>query len=104
MGRAGTAYQEAPMQEFSVPASYVVKPDDNITDDLFRNEEKWPDQVGLIRKANGTWTPVTWRQFAWQVRGIAAGFIAVGIQPVRCHIPAMVWLVRSSRLAQVAAA
>jgi len=69
------------MQEFSVPASYVVKPDDNITDDLFRNEEKWPDEVGLKRKANGTWTPVTWREFAGQVRGIAAGFIAAGIEP-----------------------
>jgi long-chain acyl-CoA synthetase len=69
------------MQEFSVPASYVVKPDDNITDDLFRNEEKWPDEVGLKRKANGAWTPVTWREFARQVRGIAAGFIAAGIQP-----------------------
>jgi len=69
------------MQEFSVPASYVVKPDDNITDDLFGNEEKWPDEVGLKRKANGTWTPVTWREFARQVRGIAAGFIAAGIQP-----------------------
>ena len=69
------------MQEFSVPASYVVKPDDNITDDLFGNEEKWPDEVGLKRKANGTWTPVTWREFARQVRGIAAGFIAAGIRP-----------------------
>ena len=69
------------MQEFSVPASYVVKPDDNITDDLFRNEEKWPGEVGLKRKTNGIWTPVTWREFTRQVRGIAAGFIAAGIQP-----------------------
>src|SRR6516165_6951843 len=69
------------MQEFSVPASYVVKPDDNITDDLFRNEEKWPGEVGLKRKTNGIWTPVTWREFTRQVRGIAASFIAVGIQP-----------------------
>ena len=69
------------MREFSVPASYVVKSDDNITDDLFGNEENWSDEVGLKRKANGTWTPVTWREFARHVRGIAAGFIAVGIQP-----------------------
>jgi len=69
------------MQEFSVPASYVVKPDDNIADDLFRNEEKWPGEVGLKRKLNATWTPVTWREFAGQVRGIAAGLIAAGIQP-----------------------
>jgi long-chain acyl-CoA synthetase len=30
---------------------------------------------------NGTWTPVTWREFAGQVRDMAAGFIAAGIQP-----------------------
>ena len=69
------------MQEFSVPVAYIVKPDDNISDDIFTHEEKWPDSVGLRRKVNGIWTPVTWREFAGQVRGIAAGFIAVGIQP-----------------------
>jgi long-chain acyl-CoA synthetase len=30
---------------------------------------------------NGTWAPVTWREFADDVRDIAAGFIAAGIQP-----------------------
>ncbi len=69
------------MQEFSVPAAYVVKPDDNITDDVFTNEQDWPDTVGLKRRVNGTWTPVTWREFAGQVRGMAAGFIAAGIGP-----------------------
>ena len=69
------------MQEFSVPAAYIVGPDDNVTDDVFTNEEKWPDEIGLKRKVNGTWTPVTWREFAGQVRGIAAGLIAAGIQP-----------------------
>ena len=69
------------MQEFSVPAAYIVGPDDNVTDDVFTNEEKWPDEIGLKRKVDGTWTPVTWREFAGQVRGIAAGLIAAGIQP-----------------------
>jgi long-chain acyl-CoA synthetase len=69
------------MQEISVPTAYVVKPDDNVTDDVFTNEQDWPDSVGLKRKLNGTWTPVTWREFAGQVRAIAAGLIAAGIQP-----------------------
>ena len=69
------------MQEFSVPAAYIPGPDDTVTDDVFTNEEKWPDEIGLKRKVNGTWTPVTWREFAGQVRGIAAGLIAAGIQP-----------------------
>jgi long-chain acyl-CoA synthetase len=69
------------MQEFFMPVAYAVKPGDNITDDVFRNAENWPDTVGLKRRVNGTWTPVTWREFAGQVRDIAAGFIAAGIQP-----------------------
>ena len=69
------------MREISVPAAYVIQPDDNVTDDLFTNAERWPGAVGLKRKLDGNWTPVTWREFAGQVREIAAGFIAAGIQP-----------------------
>jgi long-chain acyl-CoA synthetase len=69
------------MQEFCTPVTYIVKPDDNVTDDIFAHEKNRPDAVGLKRKVNGAWTPVTWREFARQVRGLAAGFIAAGIQP-----------------------
>jgi len=69
------------MQEISLPVAYAVKPGDNVTDDVFTNAESWPDTVGLKRLVNGSWTPVTWREFAGQVRGMAAGFIAAGIQP-----------------------
>ncbi len=69
------------MQELFVPAAYVVKPDDNITDDVFRNAENWPDEVGLKRRTSDGWTPVTWRDFAAEVRRVAAGLIAAGIQP-----------------------
>jgi long-chain acyl-CoA synthetase len=69
------------MQEISVPPKYGVKPGDNVTDDLFINAENWPRSVGLKRKLNGTWQGVTWREFAEQVRAVAAGFIAAGIRP-----------------------
>jgi long-chain acyl-CoA synthetase len=69
------------MREFSVPVAYAVRPDDNITDDVVRNAENWPGAFGLKRKVNGVWTPVTWREFADQVRELAAGFIAAGIRP-----------------------
>jgi long-chain acyl-CoA synthetase len=69
------------MQEISVPAAYGIKPADNVTDDLFMNAENWPASVGLKRKLNGAWQGVTWREFAEQVRAVAAGFIAAGIQP-----------------------
>ena len=69
------------MQEFYAPVIYTVKPDDNVTDDVFTHEKNRPGAVGFKRKVNGAWTPVTWREFAGQVRGLAAGFIAAGIQP-----------------------
>jgi long-chain acyl-CoA synthetase len=69
------------MQAFSVPTVYVVKPDDNVTDDLFGNARDRPETVGLRRKVNGAWESVTWREFAGQVRELAAGFIASGIRP-----------------------
>jgi long-chain acyl-CoA synthetase len=69
------------MQEAFASAAYMVKPDDNITDDVFFNAENWPGAVGLRRRTNDGWAPVTWRDFAAEVRGLAAGLIAAGIEP-----------------------
>jgi len=69
------------MDEFSVAAAYEVRPEDNITDDIGANVRRGPDSVGLRRVLNGTWSPVTWREFAGQVSALAAGFIAAGVQP-----------------------
>ena len=69
------------MLEYSVPIAYAVKPDDNITQDVFSHARTWPDGVALKRRVNGVWTPVTWREFTDQVRALAAGFIGAGIEP-----------------------
>jgi len=69
------------MHELSVPTAYAVQPADNITDDVAANVRRGPDSVGLRRLVNDTWVPVTWREFDRQVRDLAAGFIAAGIQP-----------------------
>jgi long-chain acyl-CoA synthetase len=69
------------MREISAPAAYTVRPGDNVTDDVFEHVRNWPDTVGLRRLVNGTWTPVTWREFGGQVGKLAAGFMAAGIRP-----------------------
>jgi long-chain acyl-CoA synthetase len=69
------------MQEASAPAAYIVNPADSVTDDVFFNAENWPDAVGLRRRASGGWVPVTWRDFADEVRGLAAGLMAAGLKP-----------------------
>jgi long-chain acyl-CoA synthetase len=66
------------MQEFSVPVAYVVQPDYNITVDVFKNASGWPDAVGLKRRTHGSWMPVTWRDFAAEVRASATG---LGLEP-----------------------
>lgn len=49
------------MQEISVPVSYVVNPDDNITDDVFEHAQDMPDTVGFRHQVNGTWAALlTW--------------------------------------------
>jgi hypothetical protein len=57
-----------------VPVACVVQPDYNITVDVFKNASGWPDAVGLKRRAHGSWMPVTWRDFAAEVRAIAAAW------------------------------
>lgn len=69
------------MKEFSVPAAYALQPDDNITDDVFTNARNWPGATGLMRKLDAAWVPVTWKEFADEVRAVAAGLIAAGILP-----------------------
>jgi long-chain acyl-CoA synthetase len=69
------------MREYSVPIAYQVKPDDNITQDVFNHAQTWPDAVGLKRLVKGAWNPVTWREFTDQVSALAAGLIGAGLAP-----------------------
>jgi long-chain acyl-CoA synthetase len=69
------------MIEYSVPLAYSAEAVDNITQDVFRHAEELPDGVGLKRKVGGAWAPVTWREFAAEVRALAAGLIAAGVEP-----------------------
>ena len=69
------------MHEFSMPVAYTLRPEDNISDDVFSNAANWPDAVGLKRRTHGVWMPVTWRAFAAEVRDVAAGLIGAGVQP-----------------------
>jgi long-chain acyl-CoA synthetase len=69
------------MIEYAVPISYSVRPRDNITQDVFRHAQERPDGIGLKRKVDGVWTPVTWREFTDEVRALAAGLIGAGVEP-----------------------
>lgn len=80
------------MREFSTPVgdtlAALVGPglpaSGNLTDDVVRNAEEAPDAVVMSRPgATGgdDWVDVTAAEFWEQVRGVAKGLVAVGVEP-----------------------
>ncbi|WP_135455751.1 long-chain fatty acid--CoA ligase [Mycobacterium sp. DL99] len=69
------------MREFSVAASFTVDEHDNIVSSVAAHAADSPDHVIFRRLVNGTWTDVTCAEAADQIRSVALGLIAEGIQP-----------------------
>ena len=69
------------MRVHAVPATTTVAPNAQLADVVFADDRVNGDLVLFQRWSAGSWLPVTARQFAADVRGLAAGFLAVGIQP-----------------------
>lgn len=68
------------MREFTSPTTYVVPPTGSLTDDLLTNAAQAPDGVALSRPHADGWQDVTAREFLDQVRAVAAGLVATGVE------------------------
>ncbi|MEU6013478.1 AMP-dependent synthetase/ligase [Streptomyces sp. NPDC047515] len=68
------------MREFSLPALYEVPSDGNLTDLIRRNAAQHPDVAVMSRKVAGGWADVDAAQFLAEVRGVAKGLMAAGIE------------------------
>ena len=68
------------MREFSLPALYEVPTDGNLTDLIRRNASQHPEVAVMARKVAGAWVDVTAKQFLAEVRGVAKGLIAAGVE------------------------
>src|SRR5262252_4843033 len=69
------------MRVHAVPATITVAPDTQLADAVFAADRANGELVLFQQRSAGGWRPVTSRQFAADVRGLAAGFLAAGIQP-----------------------
>ena len=70
------------MREFSLPALYEVPADGNLTDLIRRNAAQHPDTAVIGRKdAAGRWQDVTAAGFLTEVKAVAKGLIASGVEP-----------------------
>jgi long-chain acyl-CoA synthetase len=69
-----------PPAEYSMPADFDLAQDANLTDGVFGNASDYPDHVIFERKVDGAWQPVAAKTFAEEVKAVAAGLIASGVQ------------------------
>ncbi|MBA8825622.1 long-chain acyl-CoA synthetase [Saccharopolyspora lacisalsi] len=69
------------MREFSVPATTTVAEDENLTDMVWANAERFGSAVSFRRRIEDSWVDVTAAEFADQVLQVAKGLIATGLQP-----------------------
>ena len=73
------------MREFTVPltgpASEQGSEHARLTDAVVEHAADHPDDVIFSRKISGQWEPVTTKDFAAQVRALAAGLVAAGVTP-----------------------
>ncbi len=68
------------MQEFSTPAAVTIGPAAALTDAVEQRADTSPDSVLFARKAGGRWSDVTAKEFATEVRTVAAGLVAAGVR------------------------
>ncbi|BDZ47375.1 hypothetical protein GCM10025866_32840 [Naasia aerilata] len=69
------------MHQIDAPAVVAPTPDANATDLLLERVAKTPDAPLFARHLGEQWIDVSARDYLDQVRALAKGFIAAGIQP-----------------------
>ncbi|MQA16380.1 MAG: AMP-binding protein [Pseudonocardiaceae bacterium] len=68
------------MREFSGPSIAVVADEENLTDVIWENAERFADSISFRRRVDGGWVDVTTKDFAGQVKAVAKGLMAAGIE------------------------
>jgi len=68
------------VREFAVPATTKVADQENLTDAVWANAERFAASTSFRRRIDGGWVDITAREFADQVTAAAKGLIAGGIE------------------------
>ncbi|MEU0534242.1 AMP-dependent synthetase/ligase [Amycolatopsis tolypomycina] len=67
------------MREYSAPAGKPVADDENMSDVVWANAERFSDVVSFRRQVEGSWLDVTAKEFAAEVLAVAKGMAKAGI-------------------------
>ncbi|PXY33072.1 AMP-dependent synthetase/ligase [Prauserella endophytica] len=68
------------MREYSAPASRTVADDENASDVVWANAERFGETVSFRRQVDGSWRDVTAREFAAEALAVAKGLIKAGLK------------------------
>ncbi len=70
------------MREYSTPLTVTIPDTGSLTDDIVRNAQEHPATVALSRRTSrgASWSDVTTAQFLAEVRDVAKGLLAAGIE------------------------
>ena len=68
------------MREYSTALQVQVPTTGNLTDDVVRNAVESPDAVAFSRRTADGWRDVTAAQFHDEVRAVAKGLVAAGVE------------------------
>ena len=68
------------LTEFAVPAVVASPTTGSVVDHLLERERVAPDHTCISLPSGGAWTPLSTRQFASEVRAVAKGIMASGVQ------------------------
>ena len=68
------------MSEIAVPQSFSIPENVSMADSVFRHEKESPEFVAFERPMDGKWVKVSAREFADQVRSVAKGLMASGVE------------------------
>ncbi len=69
------------MREYSTALRTELPQSGNLTDDVVANGTEHPDDVAFSRRVDGAWVDVTAAEFLADVRSVAKGLVAAGIEP-----------------------
>ncbi|HEY0904520.1 MAG TPA: long-chain fatty acid--CoA ligase [Marmoricola sp.] len=68
------------MREYTTALQVQVPQTGNLTDDVVRNGTEHPDSVAFSRRTPDGWSDVTARAFLDEVRAVAKGLVAAGVE------------------------
>jgi long-chain acyl-CoA synthetase len=69
------------LKEYSSPQVLELPPETSLLDAVVDRARTRPDDVVFTRRVEGSWVPVTAKEFGTEVSALAAGLVASGVQP-----------------------